>query len=514
MDNRTRCSKSFSCDSLFTERHSLKRKYASVFEKAPSNLSFKNDDYNYLINNNELIMTCREALLENERSIEYDPKEVNIITSSTACHSAGVKAASSKSVENITIKDFSKWLDRTDKHLKSVCYCSFADFTANSSSSSLGKEWIDAIAEHKAIQAEIQNIGRRFINSLKANCNATSRSLLSGEETRWHSLWLKSFECLMILEEHHTCPSHQHWNRDRLSGPLGGSKRYKSGHKLSATQEKENIGTMKNRRVQTTMMGTTASATLGDVSNSKYEIIQKDIGYSSDADMSDACELNKNLSSINSSKSPRRRVRRRKQPRPGERPWSFHAEWTGWDYYNPLGLNGYQSTVDLNSFDNENLLRDLTEFGENYETWFKPDEGSTPSPSEYSDRQSSADTYADIASIKSREDEENSQNKTGIETSCRCDSNSSRLTQELCSSQCATINDSSVLSISAGTSVSLSDKGTVTTTNINQSSNTRLFIIYLAITIFLALLLSTLVAHLSPISPHVQKTYLQRPPPN
>lgn len=52
---------------------------------------------------------------------------------------------------------------------------------------------------------------------------------------------------------------------------------------------------------------------------------------------------NKNLSSINSSKSPRRRVRRRKQPRPGERPWSFHAEWTGWDYYNPLGLNGYQS---------------------------------------------------------------------------------------------------------------------------------------------------------------------------
>lgn len=30
---------------------------------------------------------------------------------------------------------------------------------------------------------------------------------------------------------------------------------------------------------------------------------------------------------------------------------------------------------DLNSFEDENLVRSLTEFGENYERWFKTDDG-------------------------------------------------------------------------------------------------------------------------------------------
>lgn len=53
-----RCSKSFSCESLFTEKPSLKRKYRLV-ETSANAMSFKNDDYNYLINCNDLILTCK-----------------------------------------------------------------------------------------------------------------------------------------------------------------------------------------------------------------------------------------------------------------------------------------------------------------------------------------------------------------------------------------------------------------------------------------------------------------------
>jgi len=51
---------------------------------------------------------------------------------------------------------------------------------------------------------------------------------------------------------------------------------------------------IKNKRVQTktTMVGETKNELLGNIkSGTKIEIIQKDIGYSSDADMSDAVEV-------------------------------------------------------------------------------------------------------------------------------------------------------------------------------------------------------------------------------
>jgi len=63
-----RNSKSVSCDSLFYERSSLKRKLMSRTPSGTSNISFKNDDYNYLINCNELIKTCKvlkQLLLRN-----------------------------------------------------------------------------------------------------------------------------------------------------------------------------------------------------------------------------------------------------------------------------------------------------------------------------------------------------------------------------------------------------------------------------------------------------------------
>ena len=47
---------------------------------------------------------------------------------------------------------------------------------------------------------------------------------------------------------------------------------------------------MKNRRIQTTMVGTSFGDSV-NMEDGKYEIIHKDIGYSSDADMSDSCEV-------------------------------------------------------------------------------------------------------------------------------------------------------------------------------------------------------------------------------
>lgn len=61
---------------------------------------------------------------------------------------------------------------------------------------------------YQAVQSEIQNVGTRFINSIKLNGNAVSNSLLAVEERRWHSLWLKSLEYLMILEDFNKCPTH------------------------------------------------------------------------------------------------------------------------------------------------------------------------------------------------------------------------------------------------------------------------------------------------------------------
>ncbi|XP_015789097.1 uncharacterized protein LOC107366033 isoform X1 [Tetranychus urticae] len=359
--------------------------------------TFKNEDYNYLINNNELIQTCREALLENEKSINLsNTDDFNLLSaispgSSTSENSLGDGAvASSKvSMDNMSIKEFSNWINHTEEHLESVCYCSFRQGNVNFNSNTLSasnsnlsasqREWIDAIAEHKVIQAEIQTVGRSFINSLKSNASKINKSLLTAEETRWHNLWLKSFECLMIVEEHHTCPNHTTWNRERSSTPYSNSKRFKLG---PFSEGKENIrGMMRNRRIQTNMIGIGGGPGLNEtfnVPNGKYEIIHKDIGYSSDADMSDACEPSSCPNYISSTaKSPRKRHRRRR-PRIGERPWSFHSEWTQWDYYQPpfSGLSGeFRSSEDLNSFEDENLVRSLTEFGENYEKWFKTDDG-------------------------------------------------------------------------------------------------------------------------------------------
>ena len=65
----------------------------------------------------------------------------------------------------------------------------------------------------------------------------------------------------------------------------------------------------------------------------------------------------------------KRQVRRRRTRTNRPRPWSYHADWTDWDYYQTPFVCENASNEDLLNYDNEHVIRKLTEFGENYETW-------------------------------------------------------------------------------------------------------------------------------------------------
>jgi hypothetical protein len=166
----------------------------------------------------------------------------------------------------------------------------------------------------------------------------------------------------MILEEGPHCP--QHYNisvEEQLP-----SKRHKNNVGIVSNSDR-----IRNKRVQTTvaMVGDTKSDLLRNGFDEKLEIIQKDIGYSSDADMSDAVEAHPHSDQANLSTRSTRKLRRRRKTRlPRTRPWSFHSDWTDWDYYQTPLHGDYVSSEDL-YYEDDKTIRQLIEFGENYETW-------------------------------------------------------------------------------------------------------------------------------------------------
>ncbi|CAG2114528.1 unnamed protein product, partial [Medioppia subpectinata] len=261
-----------------------------------------------------------------------------------------------------------------------------------------------------AIQSEIENVGRRFVNDIKDNHklgsigsvgSAKLTTSLMNEEKRWHTVWLRSLEYLMILEEGPHCPQHY------LSGV---------DEQLPSKRHKNNVGIVSpnvrilNKRVQTSvaMVGETKNELLGDNLNAKVEIIQKDIGYSSDADMSDVVEAHPHSDAAAlSSRSVRKLRRRRNKTRQTRtRPWSFHSDWTDWDYYQTPLHGDYVSSEDIN-YEDDKIIRNLIEFGENYETWITNEDiddlirVSTPSSpqilaKETKQRESTAETVEEV----------------------------------------------------------------------------------------------------------------------
>ena len=139
----------------------------------------------------------------------------------------------------------------------------------------------------------------------------------------------------------------------------------------------------------------------------RTENVHKDIGYSSDAELSEpasgvpasaavpssAVTLSPSSSCRSSSQGRKKVIKRRQRSKDVKlspssstgcltmqskrRPWSFHAatEWTDWDYYQPPSFSIPAADQDDFYCNDENAVRSLIEFGENYEHWFRTDDG-------------------------------------------------------------------------------------------------------------------------------------------
>ena len=128
--------------------------------------------------------------------------------------------------DSTSIREFAKWIDINEKKLNTACHCEPK------------QSWKNVIEYHKNIQFEVEDLGKRMNDDVKGQLNDLEKRLneaekLSGEvsdksshfksdksslqqlwdeatdlEKRWHKLWLKSLEQLVVVERTRRCPSH------------------------------------------------------------------------------------------------------------------------------------------------------------------------------------------------------------------------------------------------------------------------------------------------------------------
>lgn len=242
------------------------------------------------------------------------------------CESTNYNEASTK---------FSDWLGLTEKRLETSCHCPSNLLSNNNNSTSkstnptistnsttnliaqqtsiadpklqLYNRWKNVISQHQNLQNEVEVFGNQLNCELKKHLNndksitKEQSHLASDLEARWHKLWLKSLEQLVVVERTRRCPTHN-----------------------------------------TTIIGKSKS-------NSN----------------SNGCNTNANNSLV--------KVQRR---RPISYPNNYNDR-LEWDYQHTLSLTGCHkengSQIDLDSVD-EQVTKNLTEFGENYELFFGLDE--------------------------------------------------------------------------------------------------------------------------------------------
>lgn len=189
-------------------------------------------------------------------------------------------------------KKFADWVESNEKRLNSACHCCPPQ-TGHQ------KSWKHVITYHQNLQNEVEDFGKQLNCELKRHlnedksCTKEQWDESTDLEERWHKLWLKSLEQLVVVERTKRCPKHN-----------------------------------------STIIGKSSSP------------------------------ANKSVA------RPQRR-------RPISYPNNF-SERLEWDYQHTLSLTGCHkengSQIDLDSVD-EQVTRNLTEFGENYELWFgKEDE--------------------------------------------------------------------------------------------------------------------------------------------
>lgn len=211
-------------------------------------------------------------------------------------------------------KKFASWVETNEKRLNSACYCcpktqiqatnetNSAKITNANSNTPQNRlhNWKHVIDFHQNLQTEIEDFGtklscetKRHLNDEKETCVKEEWSKVADLEVRWHKIWLKSLEQLVIVERIRRCPQHNSTLIGKPSSPA-------------------NKKAAKPQRI-----------------------------------------------------------------RPVSYPTNY-SERLEWDYRNTLSLTGWHkengSQIDLDSVD-EQITKNLTEFGENYELWFpKEDE--------------------------------------------------------------------------------------------------------------------------------------------
>lgn len=241
---------------------------------------------------------------------------------------------------------FAEWVADKEKLLTSTCHCcpkgnsntsipkqpvengskQLLSSTPLSNGTSNGTSTESIVSFHRKLQEEVENRGKQLNCELRHHleedklCTKDHWDQSGALESRWHQLWLTSLEQLIIVERNRRCPTHNSASTGR-----------QTTHQLKLHQQTNN---------------NTSS------SSSRSPLL---VAY-------------KKSSSLRG--SPRKR--------PISYPNNAYTDRLEWDYKNTLSLTGCHkengSHIDLDSVD-EQITKNLTEFGENYELWFgKEDE--------------------------------------------------------------------------------------------------------------------------------------------
>lgn len=205
-------------------------------------------------------------------------------------------------------KKFANWIESSEKRLNSACHCcpetkihatnetntTTTKTTTIKTPHSIVQKWKHVIDFHKNLQDEVEDFGKQLSCELKRHlnedktCSKEQWGKVSDLEERWHKLWLKSLEQLVIVERIKRCPKHNSTIIGKPSSP--------SNKSLAKPQRRRPVSYPNNQ-------------------NENFE----------------------------------------------------------WDYKDTLSLTGFHkeigSQIDLDSVD-EQMTKNLTEFGENYEVWF------------------------------------------------------------------------------------------------------------------------------------------------
>lgn len=142
-------------------------------------------------------------------------------------------------------KKFANWIESKEKRLNSACHCcpqtkerlsheTITPFingtvkdnahieeetgsinTSNPSSTDIIRHWKVVINYHQDFQNEVEDFGRRLNCELKRHLNNKDESCTKQQidesvnlENRWHQIWLKSLEQLVVVERCRRCPKH------------------------------------------------------------------------------------------------------------------------------------------------------------------------------------------------------------------------------------------------------------------------------------------------------------------